>query len=163
MRVIVLLSHYHHPSYRQSLKSLKTVLTTLEETMPLTVVVRALIALIFLQLSFSSSLPVRNKRHVDGMFMSEFSRARGSAAIRKIINSALAGKRDVELSSYRSGPQVDYARRELSGQADDTFSEPRSDDQVLNDATQNQLCSAILNLLSRMPLQSPQLRNTQDY
>ncbi|XP_018424621.1 PREDICTED: secretin [Nanorana parkeri] len=98
--------------------------------MPLTVVLRALVVLVvFIQLSCCTSLPARNKRHVDGMFTSEYSRARGSAAIRKIINSALAGK--------------------------------RSDDQALNDTPQNQLCSAILNLLSRMSLQSPQLCNTQ--
>ncbi|XP_077313296.1 uncharacterized protein LOC143933959 [Lithobates pipiens] len=138
--------------------------TALEEIMFLTMVFRALaILVIFLQLSCSSSLPVRNKRHVDGMFTSEFSRARGSAAIRKIINSALQGKRDVDESSYRPGPQMDFSRRELSELEDNTFSEPRWDDQGVNNDAQNQLSFAILNLLSRMPLQSPKLRNTQDY
>nr|ADT91712.1 secretin precursor [Hoplobatrachus rugulosus] len=132
--------------------------------MSLTVVFRALVILaIFIELSCCSSLPARNKRHVDGMFTSEFSRARGSAAIRKIINSALAGKRDLEESSYQTGPQEESAKKELPGQADYTFSELRLDDQDLHDVPQSQLCSAILNLLSRMPIQSPQLRNTQDY
>ncbi|XP_072283030.1 secretin [Pyxicephalus adspersus] len=132
--------------------------------MPLTVVFRALVLLvIFVQLSCSSSLQVRNKRHADGMFTSEFSQARESAAIRKIINSALAGKRDVEESSYHANPQVNVPRKELSGFGNPTFSQLRLDDQGLNDATQNQLCSAILNLFKRLPVQSPQLHNTEDY
>ncbi|XP_068099117.1 secretin [Hyperolius riggenbachi] len=137
--------------------------------MPVTTVFRAAaILVVFLHLSCSSSLPARNKRHVDGMFTSEFSRARGSAAIRKLINSAMAGKRDVEESGYRtdaiySGPQVDSTRKELPGLAYIAMPELRSDDQALNDLTENQLCSAILNLLSRTSLQSQQMRNSQDY
>ncbi|XP_075046726.1 secretin isoform X2 [Mixophyes fleayi] len=137
--------------------------------MPLTMGLRALMILVvFLQLSCSSVLPARNKRHVDGMFTSEFSRARGSAAIRKIINSAMGGKRDVEENGFQrdatnSGPQADSPRKDLSGLTYDAVSELRSEESGLNDVTERQLCSAILNLLYRAPYQSQQLYMTQDY
>ncbi|XP_029441216.1 secretin [Rhinatrema bivittatum] len=54
---------------------------------------RTLVLLVvFLQLGDSFPQPARSRRHVDGMFASEYSRIRGSTAIRKLINSVLAGK-----------------------------------------------------------------------
>ncbi|KAM9299450.1 uncharacterized protein PAF06_016522 [Gastrophryne carolinensis] len=133
--------------------------------MPLTTVFRTLVVLVvFLQMSCSSSLLVRNKRHVDGMFTSEFSRARGSAAIRKLINSALAGKRDVEENSFRtdaadSGPPMDSVRKGLPGLDYKTASERRSEEQGLYDKAEE--CFAILDLLTRISVQSLQPRNLQ--
>ncbi|XP_056397922.1 secretin [Hyla sarda] len=139
--------------------------------MPVTMVFKALMVLVvFLQLSCTSALPGRTRRHVDGMFTSEFSRARGSAAIRKIINSALAGKRDVRENSY----QVDSANLNLQA---DSQSSPDllglTDKSALeasrlqikspNDVAYGQLCSAILDLLYRAPYPSQQQHRAQDY
>ncbi|XP_069804381.1 secretin [Dendropsophus ebraccatus] len=138
--------------------------------MSVTMVFKALMVLVvFLQLSCTSALPGRTRRHVDGMFTSEFSRARGSAAIRKIINSALAGKRDVQDSSYQADP------RDLNQQADSPSSadlsglpykpamEARLEDKSPNEVTDSQLCSAILDLLYRAPYPSQQQHRGQDY
>ncbi|KAM4704362.1 secretin [Rhinophrynus dorsalis] len=126
---------------------------------------RALVILIvFLQLSLSSSLPVRNKRHVDGRFTSEYSRARGSAAIRKIINSALAGKRDLEENSQtetrNSAPEVDTQSNGFNALTYNSLPELRSVEKE-QEITEGQLCSAILYLLHRTPYQSLPLHSAQ--
>ncbi|OCT73074.1 hypothetical protein XELAEV_18036053mg [Xenopus laevis] len=127
---------------------------------------RALIILVvFLQLSFSSSLPARSKRHVDGMFTSEFSRARGSAAIRKIINSALAGKRDVEENYQIDMPDLDYQREILKDLVYNSLPELRSEEKQLieQETAEDLLCPAILYMLYRAPYQSLPSRSAQDY
>ncbi|XP_077115902.1 uncharacterized protein LOC143770294 isoform X2 [Ranitomeya variabilis] len=135
--------------------------------MPVTMVFKALMVLVFfLQLSCSSSLSGRTRRHVDGMFTSEFSRARGSAAIRKIINSAIAGKRDVEENSYRpesTNLNLPADSPALSGLTYKMASESRLEDKSPNDVADGQLCSAILDLLYRAPYPSQQQRRIQDY
>ncbi|XP_078507118.1 uncharacterized protein LOC144767572 [Lissotriton helveticus] len=54
--------------------------------------------------------PIRTRRHADGMFTSDFSRARGSSAIRKLVNSVLGVKsfskerrQEKDLSSMEAG------------------------------------------------------------
>ncbi|KAM4015489.1 secretin-like [Anomaloglossus baeobatrachus] len=136
--------------------------------MPVTMVFKALMVLVFfLQLSCSSSLSGRTRRHVDGMFTSEFSRARGSAAIRKIINSAIAGKRDVEENSYQpESPNLNLWADSpaLSGLISKMAPETsRLEDNSPNDVTDAQLCSAILDLLYTAPYPSQQQRQAQDY
>ncbi|NP_001267540.1 secretin precursor isoform X2 [Xenopus laevis] len=124
-----------------------------------------IILLVFLQLSFSSSLPARSKRHVDGRFTSEFSRARGSAAIRKIINSALAGKRDIEENYQIDVPDVDNQREILKELAYNSLPELRSEEKQLTEqkAAEDLLCSAILNMLYRAPYQPLPAQSAQDY
>ncbi|KAM3923889.1 uncharacterized protein RB166_012824 [Leptodactylus fuscus] len=124
--------------------------------MPVAMVFKALMVLVvFLQLSYSSALPGRTRRHVDGMFTSEFSRARGSAAIRKIINSALAGKRDVKENSYQTGTA------NLDLQAD--LGASTIEDKSPKDITDDQLCATILDLLYRAPYPSKQHGRDQYY
>uniref|UniRef100_A0A6I8SB73 Glucagon / GIP / secretin / VIP family domain-containing protein n=1 Tax=Xenopus tropicalis TaxID=8364 RepID=A0A6I8SB73_XENTR len=124
-----------------------------------------IILLVFLQLSVSSSLPARSKRHVDGMFTSEFSRARGSAAIRKIINSALAGKRDVEENYQIDTPDVDYQKKILNELVYNSLPELRSEERQLTEqeAAEDLLCSAILYMLYRPPYQPLPAHSAQDY
>ncbi|MEE6482596.1 hypothetical protein FKM82_013290 [Ascaphus truei] len=133
----------------------------------LTMGFRALIVLVvFLQLSYSSPLPARNKRHVDGMYTSEFGRVRGTAAIRKIINSALAGKRDVEENSFQTGTLndasgADSQRKVLAELTFNNLPEPRSEERVKEqEVTEAQLCSAMLYLLNRVFYQSQQELNS---
>ncbi|XP_066463308.1 secretin [Eleutherodactylus coqui] len=121
-----------------------------------------MVLVLFLQLSCSSSLPGRTRRHVDGMFTSEFSRARGSAAIRKILNSAIAGKRDVEDNSYQTDasnlnlqPDSPSSSSTLSGLIYKAAAEAsRLEDKSPNDVADGQLCSAILDLLYKAPYPS---------
>ncbi|XP_053547040.1 secretin [Bombina bombina] len=134
--------------------------------MPLAMGYRALaILIVFLQLSFSSPVPARNKRHVDGMFTSEFSRARGSAAIRKIINSALAGKRDLENNFQMETPEVESHRNILAELHLNSLPDTRSEEISLNEkeVTEGQICSAILYLLNRPPYETQQVLNPQIY
>ncbi|CAH2318961.1 Hypothetical predicted protein [Pelobates cultripes] len=144
--------------------------------MPSTMGFRSLvfICIVFLQLVFSDPISPRNKRHVDSKFTSEFSRVRGSAAIRKYINAALAGKRDVsdERSDalrtenlMNSVPETNYQEKELAGMNAYSLPELRSDVKGLEeqDVTDDRLCSAFLYLLRRANYQSQQTRITQDY
>uniref|UniRef100_A0A8C5QH20 Glucagon / GIP / secretin / VIP family domain-containing protein n=1 Tax=Leptobrachium leishanense TaxID=445787 RepID=A0A8C5QH20_9ANUR len=131
----------------------------------------AFICIVFLQFAFSDPLlPSRNKRHVDSKFTSEYSRVRGSAAIRKYINAALAGKRDVEEFDLReekainAGPEANSQGKGYPGLSDSSRSELRSEEKGLDeqDLIDSQLCQAILYLI-RKANRSQQTRITQDY
>ncbi|KAE8593742.1 hypothetical protein XENTR_v10019295 [Xenopus tropicalis] len=99
------------------------------------------------------------------MFTSEFSRARGSAAIRKIINSALAGKRDVEENYQIDTPDVDYQKKILNELVYNSLPELRSEERQLTEqeAAEDLLCSAILYMLYRPPYQPLPAHSAQDY